>query len=216
MIMQRLKGISTVIALGAVLAAATASAESMSCSIGETGTIQSASGETRALFKVSGLDRLGSVALRRATLTIPYTLSRAEDRRVELRVMPVTTDWSSGSVSWDAGWTASGGDCDEALYARGVADFSSTSGSVTFDVTVAMKELLEEGASFYGFLVTGRGAAGGLASADAAVVGQLASATLDLSYKTTLGAPPGMGHRGRQKSRPVKKTTTAEPLDIDG
>jgi hypothetical protein len=80
-----------------------ARAETRTLSVGTVGTMVNEAGETRYLFRVSGLDRMGLVQIRRATLTLSYTLATTAEREVNLRLMPVTTDWSGSTVSWTEG-----------------------------------------------------------------------------------------------------------------
>lgn len=175
--------------LGSLVSAPLARAETKTLSVGQVGTMVSTAGETRVLFKVNGLNRLDSMAIRRATLTIPYTRASTEDRRVSLRAMPVTRDWSGSVVSWTGNWTRPGGDYDEELYSRAKADLRRGSGSLTFDLTTALMEEVREGGDFYGFLVTVDEAEGeGLRSTDVSLLDGVANASVTLTYR---GLPTG-------------------------
>jgi hypothetical protein len=175
-----------------------ARAETRTLSVGTVGTMVNETGETRYLFNVSGLDRMGLVQIRRATLTLPYTLATTAEREVNLRLMPLTTDWSGSVVSWTGGWSRAGGDYDEELYSRARADLRNGSGLLTFDLTVPVKEMAEDGASLYGFLITVDEREGeGLRSSDLALVQGLANASVEVTYRTTLTGPLGSARWGR-------------------
>lgn len=92
------------------------------------------------------------VAVRRAFIRVPRTsLTVSED--MTLRIFPVTTAWSRGSVGWASGWSQEGGDFDPDLHAR--AEVPATgSDEIVFDITMLAKEILEHGADNLGFLVS--------------------------------------------------------------
>jgi hypothetical protein len=174
-----------------------ARAETRTLSVGTVGAMVNEAGETRYLFKVSGLDRMGLVQIRRATLTLPYTLASTAEREVNLRLMPLTTDWSGSTVSWTGGWSRAGGDYDEELYSRARADLRTGSGLLTFDLTVPVKEMAEDGTSLYGFLITVEETEGeGIRSPDLSLVQGLARASVEVAYRTTLTGPMGSARWG--------------------
>jgi hypothetical protein len=106
--------------------------------------------------------------------------------------MPVTTDWSGSAISWTSNWARPGGDVDEELYSRTRADLRSGSGALTLDLTVPVKEIAEEGASLYGFLVTVDETEGdGLRSADLALLQGLSTASVEVTYRSTPLGPAG-------------------------
>ena len=85
---------------------------------------------------------------------------------------------------------------DEELYSRAQADLRRSSGSLTFDLTIAVKETVEQGAHQYGFLVTTDEAEGdGLRSPDLALLDGLSTASVDITYRTTPVGPMGAARR---------------------
>jgi hypothetical protein len=110
---------------------------------------------------------------------------------LELRVYPVTTAWTQGSVDWDSGWENPGGDFDADLYSPARVDLRSRTGILVFDLTVALKEIVEGGMDDYGFLVSVRPSeADGIAADDLAIFQNLGSAGLDVSYHTLVSRSP--------------------------
>lgn len=182
------------LAAGLLVAALPSEAGERRCSVGSNATIQNQAGEARVLFELEDLDELDGSLIRRARLRIPYTLGTTEDRTLELIAMPVTTEWNAGTVDWDTGWQTPGGDFDHELYSPGRADLRRTSGVITFDLTVSLKERLEQGADHHGFLVTVKAPdREGIEPDDLGLLQSLGTATVTVSAKPLLGGQP----RGR-------------------
>jgi len=134
-----------------------------------------AGGGSRVLLSFSGLTALQGVTVFSARLEIPG-IAAADPFAVEL--YPVTTAWTSGSVSWGSPWRAAGGDFDptHVAYTR-IAAGDGGGGPIRLNVSMAVRQMINEGAANNGFLlmpalhVGGEGApAAGFASAVAAAL----------------------------------------------
>lgn len=143
--------------------------------------IANGTGAARILFKTPVMD-LANVAISQATLRVSV-VGPLSDRRMSLRIHPVTTPWEPGGVSWTAGWARAGGDFDDDLYAWSELDLDG-GGELTFDMTRVAKEIVEEGVYADGFLLTVDPADGiGLLSDDVERFQGLASASVEIAYR---------------------------------
>jgi hypothetical protein len=184
------------IGLAAVLAAVLVSAGEVESrdrthAISDVTTIENEAGASRILFRIDQLDRLRHSLIRMAQLRVPYTLASPDERTLELRIYPVTTAWTQGSVAWDTGWENPGGDFEADLYSPARVDLRSRTGTLVFDLTVALKEIVEGGMEDHGFLVSVRPSeADGIEADDLALFQNLASADLDVSYHSLVSRSP--------------------------
>jgi hypothetical protein len=187
---HRLIGVAAVLAV--VLASAgVVESRDRTHAISDVTTIENEAGASRILFRVNDLDRLRHSLTRRAQLRIPFTLGATDERTLELRVYPVTTAWTQGSVAWDTGWENPGGDFDADLYSPAKVDLRRRTGALVFDLTVALKEIVEGGMDDHGFLVSVRPSeADGIAADDLAIFQNLGSSGLDVSYQTLVSRSP--------------------------
>jgi hypothetical protein len=160
-------------------------------------TIADGQGAARMLFRLASAIDVPNIAIRSAQLTFQVSGS-ASERKVPLRIHPVTAEWSAGAAGW-TGWSRDGGDFDEDLFGRVEVDLSSSS-EVRIDVTGLMKELLEAGLEADGFILTVDPREGlGIASGDVSSFSGLSGATLEMTYRKS---PPAPGQRGaRAKPR---------------
>jgi hypothetical protein len=138
----------------ALLPSVDATAREIETPLRDRHVITDGEGAGRILFRTGSIDLGSSSRIERATLAIPFT-GTAEARTLELRLCPVTTAWNSG-VTWDSGWTEAGGDFDETSCSRAEITFSRGDGVAVFDVTQALKEILEDGAFADGFILRER------------------------------------------------------------
>ncbi len=176
---------------GVLVLAGQAESRDRTHAISDVTTIEDEAGASRILFRVDHLDRLEHSLLRKAQLRIPYALGSTDERTLELRVYPVTTAWTQGSVAWDIGWENPGGDFDADLYSPARVDLRSRTGTLVFDLTVALKEIVEGGMDDYGFLVSVRPSeADGIAANDLAIFQNLGSASVDVSFQTLVSRSP--------------------------
>jgi hypothetical protein len=130
--------------------------------------------------------------IRRASLSVPIETS-PQERWLTLRLYPVSRSWDAG-VSWSAPWTTAGGDYDPELYSEARVDLRSGTGAAVFDVTVLLKEVLEEGVSADGFLLTDvTGGARGVRSADVTGL-RVAAGTLE-RFHADRDQSPAAGRR---------------------
>ncbi|MEZ5066433.1 MAG: hypothetical protein R3B81_17025 [bacterium] len=132
------------------------------------------------------------LAVRRATLQIPVAnleLSRA----LTVRVHPVSTAWSPGSVSWDEGWQRPGGDFDDRLHARAELGRGHI-GELSFDVTMLVKEIVAGNLENRGFLLTVDPREGlGLPPEDLPGFVAVGAAHVDVQYRETPVRPARFG-----------------------
>ncbi len=172
---------------GVLLTVSGALAAELSRGVRDVTTIQNEAGQGRILFRADLPEEPGAIAVRRAILTVPVTAADGAgdrtSRRLDLRVYPVTRAWSAGSADWATGWSRPGGDFDPDVYGHADADVGR-GGTVQFDVTVAVKEILEHGMEAHGFLLTVAPDTGeGIASDDRASLEGFAGATLEVQYR---------------------------------
>ena len=154
-------------------------------------TVISHEGANRVLFKADGLRALDSAAISRALIEFDVAGATA-DRRLHWRLCPVTTAWEAGAVSWDTGWNRPGGDFDERLGAEVSVDLSRGTRTAVFDVTRILKEWLEGGVDYDGFILTvqRRDGGEGILTEDLARLAGLNSASLEVSYRALPPGPP--------------------------
>ncbi|MBZ0270214.1 hypothetical protein K8I85_18835 [bacterium] len=170
-------------------------ADRRSESLASHATINNGGGDHRLLFKADGLRFLESVAIRHARIEFDLAGATA-DRALYLSLCPVTTEWTAGSVGWESGWTRAGGDFDEDLASDAAVDLSR-GGKASFDVTPILKEWLEHGAEYDGFLLTVQPREGGegIRGEDLSRLQGLQGASLVVDYRR-VPPPPPMARRG--------------------
>jgi hypothetical protein len=151
-------------------------------------------GAARVLFKLDAPIDASNVAVRSAKLTF-RALGVPQERRLNLRLHPVTTAWTPGAVDWNTGWSRPGGDFDDARHSRAEIDLREASSELTIDCTAVFKEIVEGGVFADGFILTVDPSEGnGIRTADLARLQGLATATLDVKYRKI---PPSPVQRGR-------------------
>ncbi|MBZ0172452.1 MAG: hypothetical protein K8E66_08740 [Phycisphaerales bacterium] len=183
------------VSLLAFLVASPVFADRRSEALASHATIDNGGDDHRLLFKANGLRSLESVAIRHAR--IEFDLAGATtDRTLYLSLCPVTTSWEAGSVQWESGWTRPGGDFDEDLASEVAVDLSR-GGKASFDVTPILKEWLEHGVEYDGFLLTVQPREGGegIRGEDVTRLQGLANASLVVDYRR-VPPPPPMARRG--------------------
>lgn len=178
-----------------VLVAGTALAAGHVAGVHDIAVIENGEGATRVLFRAGGLEELGDIAISRATLTVPVA-GLAEDRVLELWIHPVTSAWDPSSVEWERGWSRPGGDFDDELLSIARLDLRSAATDVTFDVTSLMKEIVESEMQADGFILTVAPHDGiGIRTEDLPRFADLASAEVEVSYRSVPSAPRRQGSR---------------------
>jgi hypothetical protein len=179
-------------------------AETISDPVGAFGVMDDGEGHSRILFSLPDVDDAsqdGNLVVGRATLTITV-LGVPEDRSLALRIYPVTSPWMPGDVDWWTGWESPGGDIDSELYSRAQLDLSMGSSSVVFDMTMLVKEVVEDGQAFDGFLVTLDPEIGiGIPSLDVDRFQGLSFSTLDMDALTIGSLPPAIADEIRSPAR---------------
>jgi hypothetical protein len=169
------------------LAAREASAEIRSIPIKDVTVIQDDRGVGRVLFRLNEPGRFDNLTVQRAILDVSYAPIEG-DRVLDLAIHPVTTTWGDG-VDWEIGWDRPGGDFDERLSSRARAEIRGRAGRLVFDLTVSMKEIFEGETFADGFIVTAA-RADGIAPEDLALLENLGSSALDVSYRVMTSFPP--------------------------
>jgi hypothetical protein len=171
-------------------------------------TIENGSGAARVLFRANELPDLGSVAINRAILTLPWSGERV-NRTIPLQLSAVSQDWSAGSVAWNTGWLTPGGDVYDQLYSRLEVNCSEGRTSLRFDVTNILKEDLEAGVPIHGFLLSLQPRYGvGLQVPDLARLQGLETGTLEISYRTIPRRPERL--RAEPEAAPRPRRAAAE------
>lgn len=172
-----MKAHAMVLAWAAVLVATAAWSDGRTVAVQDVTAVQDGEGSTRIFFRLGEIPFSESTLVQRAVLRLPFTGSPTE-RDIELRVSPVTE--ARGTPSFETPYNEDlAGFCD--------VSFRGGSGVATFDLTVALKEQLEEGVFADGFVLIAQ-TADGLSSSDLSRFGTLSGAQLSL---TTLVLPSG-------------------------
>ena len=130
-------------AVAAWLFASSAWGESRTVPLQDVTAVENGAGSTRIFFRLGEIPFSESTLIRSAVLRLPFTGS-ARERDIELRVSPVTQAWST--PSFDTPF-------DEDLSGHCDVSFRGGSGVAIFDLTVALKEQLEEGTFADGFVL---------------------------------------------------------------
>lgn len=154
-----------------------ASAERLTSQITDVTAVSDARGGSRVLFRwAPGLG--GDVAVRKATLRFEPSGDPVA-RALTVRVYPVTAPWAGpGDVSFDAD-----------IWSHGHLNLADR-GPVILDLTTVVKDLVEGGRRAYGFVIAADGAEEeGLSQADVARLAGLSTATIDVVWRKTSGAP---------------------------
>ncbi|MGQ0722569.1 MAG: DNRLRE domain-containing protein [Candidatus Eiseniibacteriota bacterium] len=176
--------------LGAVLAGAPLAthADPVAVSIVETSVISDRSGNTRVLVKPGDLSSFEDQFITAATLS--FTLPGLQALRdLPVRVYLLATEWSAGTVTWDAPWAAPGGDFDDAHYDTVVLASGSREETLRLDVTSLVRAIVEGEYGRYGFLITVPAYDGtGFRGADLAALGTLTGATLEVDSRASVVA----------------------------
>lgn len=155
-------------------------------SIQDVTVVENAEGVARVLFRTSVLPASQNLIVQKATLTIPFT-GEAQERSINLRVHPVTEVWPPGGDF--------NTEFDTDLYAPAAVDLGRGAGSVTFDVTVLLKEIIEEGMFADGFVLTSASEErAGIDDADAERFSSMEGAALSVTTAVLpSGHPRGAG-----------------------
>lgn len=173
-------------------AAIPVSGEKLTRGISDVATITDGEGHSRILMHWDPATDEESIAISRALLTFPLT-GEVEARTLSIRVHPISAPWSARDVAWSSGWEKPGGDFDPDVLVASDLDLSRGGGTVTLEVSDVLKEALEDRLPFHGLLITADPSQGvGLRDADAARFGDLAGASLQLSYRRVPTRPPGI------------------------
>jgi hypothetical protein len=165
----------------ALLAATMAWAEEVVVGLRDVSAVRDGRGAARVLFRTGALAVTERMWVQSAILTVPYS-GVSEDRVNELRVCPVTAARGAGG-DWMTPF-------DEELYARADLDLRRGSGLMAFDLTVPLREILEEGLASDGFVLTAADRASGLRVQDLGRLSELGGATLRVTTTTLPSGPP--------------------------
>jgi len=124
----------------------------------------------------------GNVAISKAVLR--FTLAgQPVDGALAARVYPITSPWNEGAPSVTY---------DHDLWSRVELDLRGE-GTVAIDVTNLVKEVVEEGQPYYGFVIArGPGEENGLSQAETARLAGLSSATMDVTWRLVPDRPVGV------------------------
>jgi hypothetical protein len=104
--------------------------------------VNNGEGDHRILFRTSEMPFSEKTVIQRATLTLPYS-GASEERALSLRIHPITESWRGFDTEFDRD-----------VYASAGADLNRGSGTDVFDMTSLMKEILEDGMTADGFVLT--------------------------------------------------------------
>lgn len=173
------------------------SAGSLSAAVTDVTTITNEASESRILFRIPELASFeaNTFHLKRATLRVPYFLGDALDERVVVVAYAMTRSWGAGA-EWNAGWERAGGDFDAELFATVEVARGARSGTLEFDLTSVVRELVANPGSNQGFLLSDRfNRDGGIRQEEIGLLNSLGEGVLVVSYKETLGSP----RRGRSR-----------------
>jgi hypothetical protein len=164
----------------AALTFGTAGAMERTLTPSDVTVLQDGRGQSRLVFRLPDIAPGERIAVSSAQVVVSLAGAPAE-RRLRLRVHPLTRDWSGGSATWTSPWSRPGGDIDEDAYIA--ADVDLRSGVAVLDVTPLVKEVVEEGWPAHGFLLTRDPADGvGVPAEDASRFGALSGATVSVRY----------------------------------
>jgi len=169
--------------LGVVLLAPAARGEERTLAIQDVTAVQDGHGSTRVFFRTATVPFSASSLLKRAVLTVPFT-GAAQDARLELGLCPVTQAWRAPSFETPF---------DASLAGRCTVDLRRGSGVATFDLTVPLKESLEEGVFSDGFVLLARSSE----AVDLSRFASLAGAVLRVS---TMTLPSGWPPHSRERA----------------
>ncbi len=140
--------------------------------VADVTVVTNGEGASRVLFRLPVSTASERTIVKKAILTVPFT-GAPEEKSLELRICPVTEAWPSGA-SWST-------EFDADVFAPARVDLGSGSGSATFDLTVLLKEVLEDDLTSDGFvLVSGSQVVDGLTGDDADRFETLEGAQLQL------------------------------------
>jgi hypothetical protein len=184
-----MRTVLTLAAVGTLCASSVGevAAADRSIPIKDVSVIQNDLGASRVLFRLDEPGRFDNITVRRAVLEVPYAPIDG-DRVLDLAIHPVTTTWGDG-VDWEIGWDRPGGDFDERLPSPARAEIRGRAGRLVFDLTVPLKEVFEGGMFADGFIVTAARAEG-IAMEDLALLENLGSSALEVSYRVMTSFPP--------------------------
>jgi hypothetical protein len=94
------------------------------------------------------------------------------------------------SVDWTQGWSRPGGDFDEDVWSHATIELNRGAHSFVFDVTNVVKEVMEEGYSPHGFLITAEPEERiGLSDEDIDRFASLGEASIEVSWRRVPPAP---------------------------
>ena len=141
-------------------------------------------GQQRILLQLAGPQNVEDMAIERAVLQLP--VPAAAPTGLELRLYPILTNWSPGTVDWTAGWNEPGGDIDRESYGRTVIASRHRGGTVEVDVTALLLSI-RGGDPTFGLMLTApvERAEGLPPAARQALQGLLEGTTLEVSYRTS-------------------------------
>ncbi|MGQ0723065.1 MAG: DNRLRE domain-containing protein [Candidatus Eiseniibacteriota bacterium] len=179
--MRTLHAFPALVAGAAMVAAAPALAETLRLAVKDMTTVQDGLGNSRVFFHLTDPGSLGDVAVSSASVQFELAgTTRAGS--LDLAVHPVQTAWSPGAVTWSTAF-------DESVYGRTEVDLNR-GGTVSLDVTLVVKEMLEGGVATNGFVLTAAAPdALGLQAADVSRFSNLASGAVEINYRTTPPRP---------------------------
>jgi len=181
-------------ALAGLMVAHASVADEITLGVKDVATITDENGVGRMLFRLDGSIEASTVAIERAILDVSLS-GESENRGFRLQIHPVTREWNRASVDWTTGWTRPGGDFEDDLYGRAQVHFGQGATRGTFDLTTALKEVVEAGMEADGFILTLSPVEGHGIPADALDrFADLEDATVKIRYKRI---PPAPTVRGR-------------------
>jgi hypothetical protein len=71
---------------------------------------------------------------------------------ISMRAYPITTDWSTGNVSWDSPWNTSGGDIDEMNYGEYAVTLPGAQ-EIQMDMTDLCMRWTDGRLPYFGFMI---------------------------------------------------------------
>ncbi len=174
--------------LSVLILASVAGANEVGQSVDGVATISNGEGQSRILLSLQPEVEAENAAVWKARLRFELAGTEAE-RVLPVVLHPITSPWNPGAVSWQSGWQTPGGDFDEELFARAELNLGAP-GPVSIDVTSLVKEIVEDGYTCYGFILTADRSVGvGISSEDLSRFENLGAAEMDISYRTTPPLP---------------------------